>query len=244
MSSALAASRLVPPFARRLLVLPNARPPRVVAASSASSSSSRAGVVAMISASSSRATSADASPTETETRSGSCFCGAIVVALTGTPAAVSICHCVNCRKLSGAPFTAQALAKATAVEVRSARDAEMDQMVFSPGGDADAYLTAFSSSAAVDRYRCKECGSPVYASLAKGKMAAVPLSMLDGGGGGGGGGGGEAAAAAKSNAEPLRPTHHMYYADRIVDVPDDLPKYVKSAARDAKMWTGVEDDSR
>jgi hypothetical protein len=37
---------------------------------------------------------------------------------------------VNCRKLSGAPFTAQALAKATAVEVRSARDAEMDQMVF------------------------------------------------------------------------------------------------------------------
>ena len=182
MSSALAASRLVPPFARRLLVLPNARPPRVVAASSASSSSSRAGVVAMISASSSRATSAEASPTETETRSGSCFCGAIVVALTGTPAAVSICHCVNCRKLSGAPFTAQALAKATAVEVRSARDAEMDQMVFSPGGDADAYLTAFSSSAAVDRYRCKECGSPVYASLAKGKMAAVPLSMLDGGG--------------------------------------------------------------
>ena len=237
MSSALAASRLVPPFARRLLVLPNARPPRVVAASSASSSSSRAGVVAMISASSSRATSADASPTETETRSGSCFCGAIVVALTGTPAAVSICHCGNCRKLSGAPFTAQALAKATAVEVRAARDAEMDQMVFSPGGDADAYLTAFSSSAAVDRYRCKECGSPVYASLAKGKMAAVPLSMLDGGGG-------EAAAAAKSNAEPLRPTHHMYYADRIVDVPDDLPKYVKSAARDAKMWTGVEDDSR
>ena len=25
--------------------------------------------------------------------------------------------------------------------------------------------------------------------------------------------------------EHTRPTHHIYYADRVVDVPDDLPKF-------------------
>ena len=67
------------------------------------------------------------------------------------------------------------------------------------------------------------------------------------------GGASEAAAAAvlKAEAEKWRamydavrddaamaPTHHMYYADRIMDVPDHLPKYVKSAGRQAELWRG------
>lgn len=148
-----------------------------------------------------------AEATEAERRSGRCFCGKVGVILRGAPHAVSICHCVNCRKLSGAPFTAQALCRAHQVEV-------MCQ-------DEIGKLVGYASSQAVERFRCPECWSPVYASLGKGKMAAVPLSILT-----------------DNTPGPLKPTHHMYYADRIVDCQDDLPKFVKSAARSAEMWTG------
>ena len=81
-------------------------------------------------------------------------------------------------------------------------------------------LASYASSPAVERHRCASCQSPVYATLAKGKMAAVPLAMLD---------------AARDDAA-MAPTHRMYYGDRIMDVPDHLPKYVKSAGRQAELW--------
>jgi len=161
------------------------------------------------------------------TRTGTCLCGAVVVTLTGKPTAVSICHCVICRKLSGAPFSAQALVKGTQVSVVSNGDAAGDR----DGGDGSSQqasvasppaLLTYASSPAVERHRCAACQSPVYATLAKGKMAAVPLTVLD---------------DVKNDAE-LVPTHHMYYGDRIMDFSDDLPKYVKSAGRTAELWKG------
>ena len=86
----------------------------------------------------------DASSVDAVTRTGTCLCGAVSVVLTGKPTAVSICHCVICRKLSGAPFSAQALVKATQVAV-----------VANDEGDADAAssLTSYASSHAVERHR-------------------------------------------------------------------------------------------
>ena len=59
----------------------------------------------------------DAPTADAASREGRCFCGATRVTLAGAPIAVSICHCVNCRKLSGAPFSSQALVKADQVAV-------------------------------------------------------------------------------------------------------------------------------
>ena len=155
------------------------------------------------------------------TRSGTCLCGAVSVILTGKPTAVSICHCVICRKLSGAPFSAQALVKGTQVSVVSNGDAGDGSSQRASVASPPALLT-YASSPAVERHRCAACQSPVYATLAKGKMAAVPLTVLD---------------DVKNDAE-LAPTHHMYYGDRIMDFSDDLPKYVKSAGRTAELWKG------
>ena len=167
----------------------------------------------------------DASSVDAVTRTGTCLCGAVSVVLTGKPTAVSICHCVICRKLSGAPFSAQALVKATQVAV-VANDEQSTSDAASKSHAADSstlpQLTSYASSPAVERHRCASCQSPVYATLAKGKMAAVPLAMLD---------------AVRDDAA-MAPTHHMYYADRIMDVPDHLPKYVKSAGRQAELWRG------
>ena len=139
--------------------------------------------------------------------------------------AVSICHCVNCRKLSGAPFSAQALFDGAKVSMRQA----------SPSGDADAGevddrtpdVTGFESSARVERFRGAACLSPVYATLANGKTCVVPLAILD----------------AHPDLPRLKPSHHMYYASRVLDATDDLPKFVASSGRNARRWTGEADDA-
>jgi hypothetical protein len=65
----------------------------------------------------------------------------------------------------------------------------------------------------------------VYATLAKGKTAVVPLAILD----------------AHPTLPRLQPSHHMYYASRVLDVTDDLPKFVSSSGKNAKAWVGDAD---
>ena len=50
----------------------------------------------------------------------SCFCGAVEVAVDSkaSPVSTSICHCANCRRISGAPFLANVILSSAAVEVR------------------------------------------------------------------------------------------------------------------------------
>ena len=75
----------------------------------------------------------------------------------------------------------------------------------------------------MERFRCPTCYSPVYASLNKGKMAAVPLAILAPGPGAQGAQGDLAASTSTPPPPPPPPpllaTHHMYYGDRVMDVP-------------------------
>ena len=43
-----------------------------------------------------------------DTRTASCNCGAIRIEARGQPVRVGLCHCMTCRKESGAPYTAYA----------------------------------------------------------------------------------------------------------------------------------------
>lgn len=133
---------------------------------------------------------------------GACHCGATKVSVRATKAVGrSICHCATCRRLSGAPFLAQALFPADTVVVEHADGAEP---------------WALDTSQAVRRFRCASCGSPTHATLGTYALTAVPLSMLvpDG---------------ARCPPE-LVPKVHLYYDERVLDIPDDgLPRYSKSA---------------
>lgn len=40
---------------------------------------------------------------------GSCLCGAVRIELSGKPHRVGLCHCLDCRKKTGAPFGAFAM---------------------------------------------------------------------------------------------------------------------------------------
>lgn len=48
---------------------------------------------------------------------GSCFCGAVQIAVEGEPVAAGYCHCASCRSWSAAPVNAFTLWKPDAVKV-------------------------------------------------------------------------------------------------------------------------------
>ena len=53
---------------------------------------------------------------------GSCFCGAVELAVTGEPVAAGICHCGSCRSWSASPVNAFSLWKPDAVKVTKGED--------------------------------------------------------------------------------------------------------------------------
>ena len=52
---------------------------------------------------------------------GSCFCGAVEVQVTGLPEGMGYCHCSSCRSWSGGPVNAFTLWKPEAVEITSGK---------------------------------------------------------------------------------------------------------------------------
>jgi hypothetical protein len=136
----------------------------------------------------------------------SCYCGKVQMEVRGLPVAVSICHCTICRRLSGGVYSQQSL--------HSQKNFTCEA--------TENDLWSIQTSPNVTRYRCKECGSPVYAKLGKGKTYVVPRSAL--------------INIAKDD-KSFAPTHHMHYKQRVVNVEDDLPKFVgTSTPGRAEAW--------
>ena len=136
----------------------------------------------------------------------SCYCGKVQMEIRGLPVAVSICHCTVCRRLSGGVYSQQSL--------HSQKNFTCEA--------TENDLWSIQTSPNVTRYRCKECGSPVYATLGKGKTYVVPRSAL--------------INVAKDD-KSFAPTHHMHYKQRVVNIEDDLPKFVgTSTPGRAEVW--------
>ncbi|HEY5802505.1 MAG TPA: GFA family protein [Lysobacter sp.] len=77
-----------------------------------------------------------------DTYSGSCFCGAVGIEVTGAPEGMGYCHCASCRSWSAGPVNAFTLWKPDNVKVT--RGAEL--------------IGHFAKSPASDRQFCKSCG--------------------------------------------------------------------------------------
>lgn len=76
---------------------------------------------------------------------GACFCGAIEIALTGTPEAMGYCHCQSCRAWSAAPVNAFTLWKPANVSVTLGA----------------SELGTFRKTDASHRRFCRRCGGHV-----------------------------------------------------------------------------------
>jgi hypothetical protein len=104
------------------------------------------------------------------TRTASCRCGQLKVAVTGDPVRVSVCHCLNCKKRSGSAFAVQARWPSAQVAI---------------DGESKSFVKVADSGNRATFHFCPECGSDVYYEI-DGKfddkfndLIAVPLGAFD-----------------------------------------------------------------
>ncbi len=90
------------------------------------------------------------------THTGTCFCGAVTVTVTGTPAAMGYCHCRFCRSWSAGPVNAFTLWPADAVAVTAGAE----------------HLAMFEKTPLSQRQFCSKCGGHVLTGHA-------PLGLVD-----------------------------------------------------------------
>lgn len=83
---------------------------------------------------------------ESKTYKGSCFCGAVEIAVTGEPAAMGYCHCESCRHWSAGPVNAFTLWAPSAVQVTKGAD----------------HVAFFQKSELSRRKFCRTCGGHLF----------------------------------------------------------------------------------
>ena len=82
-----------------------------------------------------------------ETFSGSCLCRSCVYRIDGDIEPAGVCHCEDCRKVTGSPF---------GVSFRVLKDR------FSMDGKTASYVKAADSGVMLTRHFCPSCGSPLF----------------------------------------------------------------------------------
>jgi hypothetical protein len=96
------------------------------------------------------------------TLQGGCFCGAVRYEIEGTPPRTTHCHCIHCRRTSGAPFVTWAECNAS-------------QFRFT-AGDPGRY----ASRPGVERRFCTRCGTQLtYQRAAESGSIDVTAASLD-----------------------------------------------------------------
>ena len=77
---------------------------------------------------------------------GGCLCGAVRYECTAVPYTAFYCHCLDCQKNTGAPFSVDVIVPIEAVTI---------------SGDIKGYETKTGSNDTVTRKFCGTCGSPI-----------------------------------------------------------------------------------
>ncbi|RDX54518.1 hypothetical protein OH76DRAFT_972850 [Lentinus brumalis] len=141
---------------------------------------------------------------------GGCFCGSVTYAVTGTPTLSAFCHCTNCQRLSGCPFVHTIHFPASAFMWTHPAPHE-DRL--------DSYVVA--AKPWKTRWRCKSCGACVMSANSKTENCSVWGAHLA-----------RDETGKILDWESVKPTAHIFYETRMLDVKDDLGK-----------WTGYENSS-
>ncbi|KAI4718884.1 hypothetical protein E4T48_04894 [Aureobasidium sp. EXF-10727] len=81
---------------------------------------------------------------------GSCLCKKITIELNAEPQVVALCHCTDCRKISGSAYSYNFIVGADDYKI---------------SGTPEASDKIADSGNKVKNYHCKDCGSPVYGGV-------------------------------------------------------------------------------
>ena len=136
-----------------------------------------------------------------------CDCGAVELRLEGDPRVRAICHCRSCQDLLHVPFNRLGAWEPERVSLTRGSD-ELKSFKY-PGKQ-------------LRRFWCGACGAPLYDTNRFGYLVfsqALLRKSL----------GGELVSG-------WSPDKHLFYSDRVVDVDDDLPKYLEGI--DGALYEG------
>ena len=93
---------------------------------------------------------------------GTCFCGAVQIRVTGQPVAMGYCHCSSCRLWSAGPVNAFTLWKPEAVEVTRGRE----------------HLGGFQKTPLSYRRFCAKCGGHLFTEHAPWGLVDVYAAVI------------------------------------------------------------------
>ncbi|KAJ7269341.1 Mss4-like protein [Mycena haematopus] len=139
----------------------------------------------------------------TPIHAGACFCRAVSYTVTGKPTLSAYCHCSRCQIMTGSAliwtihFPESAFAW-THAEPHSAA--------------TDTYIT--DGKPWKTRFRCQKCGTCVASYNTKTKSWSVWGAQLD-----------RDESGATNDLDSVKPTAHIFYETRLVDVKDELSKW-------------------
>jgi hypothetical protein len=136
-----------------------------------------------------------------------CHCGSVRYEVGADPVDAKICHCRDCQVLHGAPMQWAAIFRKA--DVRVSTGAEQLEFYNARLASPERLLPC--------KVRCGVCGTPI-ADEGRNMWLAFPALF-------------EFGTPAKVPA-PFRPSCHIFYASRAVDLNDELPK-----------WSGHKDQS-
>jgi hypothetical protein len=127
-----------------------------------------------------------------------CSCEAVELQLTGSPAACGFCHCSSCRDFYALPVFSVTGWKREAVQVAK-------------GEDRIGEFTHPTKQ--MRRFFCLTCGETLFGTNRLG-MAVIGTPLI-------------AKAFGGNLPAEFRPTFHLFYSYRVLDVEDELPKYLQ-----------------
>jgi hypothetical protein len=129
-----------------------------------------------------------------------CFCGQVRYEVCADPVDAKLCHCRTCQRLHGAPMQWAAIFHKHHVRITSGLDL---LRFYNSEQDRNERILPCKVS-------CNQCGSPI-ADEGRRMWLAFP-SLFDFGQG-------------SEMPESFKPTCHLFYGQRVIDVGDDLPKW-------------------
>jgi len=99
-----------------------------------------------------------------KTYRGSCFCGAVQLAVAGEPVAMGYCHCESCRRWSAGPVNAFSLWRPDAVKITAGAD----------------NVGSYSKTPQSVRKWCKTCGGHLLTDHPAIRLVDVYAAILSG----------------------------------------------------------------
>ncbi|CAL1699757.1 unnamed protein product [Somion occarium] len=134
---------------------------------------------------------------------GSCFCGSVSYSLSALPVLSAYCHCTNCQRLKGCPFVHTVHFEASAFK-----------WTHTEPYDAALQWYTIPEKPHKTRYRCNICGACVASYNSVRDRWSIWSVHLE-----------RDSEGKLIHWDLVKPTAHIFYGTRILDINDGLGKW-------------------